>query len=1112
MSLNFENATVLSLDKTNKYFGSEYVFSSEKNLSITGVFRAPDKLSGVKDIQEDLEGFIGSTKGILHDVVINGHNFGKGKVLSFNSDSGNSVRLKEYTVDLVVYEDGSLSDIVGEEHMEGFNSLSGNADSKHILELSEDFSFERNNDTYSYSHNFSTKFAETPSNNPISLAQDLAKTILTSSPDFGFLDSEVGGFYNKPHKKIYSESYDKISKSCSFSESYEQNGVTELDYSCELSQSMSAGEDGYITVSESGQIKSLLDSSPSQIRGFIDSEIAQSYQRSKSFFEKFFKGQYLNSGNEVDDELVAQYASLEKVVDIFSRAGSYSVVYTNNKEYNSGFIHEKTVNLEVNEEARIVTQEGSFIGLGSQSDDSATLRYSNALSGFSQEKALVSSGLGEFYKDVFDTQSSDINQVSSSFTSNAPAGNLQYGFVYSDSPDRSDTSFKEVSLSENIELGVPLKNDFRILDRGLAFEQYLNYWTPTKKSVQVKVSGKRRTPWSDIETKAQGLANQYYPSGKEDVYLSEASSTKDPKKNTLELNVAWVYFEPSGSVCDFTSEVDTSLNIIDSLISHWVINTNNGSSIDSSYGCETGSVSGVSGNSFSSSSVNLGRGSTRSTDCPTPTSTQSCDTLCEECPESGICAESEGSEFFPCPTPSASESATLSPSQTQTLSCTEIYMNEYFSCAVCPTPDESFEPAQWSQFDQYGFPVGSGGYGPIYRSWEREPNILNPSGSTPQDKYNSQKAAWENVISRKFNGPKINPQPSSSQRWSDPADYAQNLDGGESKGFTFWAKYPSNYPDESRRGLVRYLWLDNPAGTEGLFLETLDRETLSRSSSLTFLDFGEEINIGDPSDGQLAERPVVDPFLQGGVLAAPTSYSQFAYDYNQYKGRWIPVEHIPCEFNACTPTGTVESYLSCKEGDSWHYFTPTPTPFTPSPSASSTDCFLEVECPSCGWDAVFETMNFSMSIWFKRSGNSQEGILIDKWKVENGKRYGFQVDESCVFRCGDVSDIEITNSSSIPTGEWVNLIISMQSSDGENAGAVLYLNGAEISRKDSGLVVNKSNTSELILGQESSGSNSFVGQIAEFRIYKRGLSPVEASVIYNQKDRLPDGSVPESGF
>ena len=61
MSLNFENASILSLEKQNNYFGSEYIFSCEKNISVQGFFYAGSNTEGVKEIQQDLDAFVSST-------------------------------------------------------------------------------------------------------------------------------------------------------------------------------------------------------------------------------------------------------------------------------------------------------------------------------------------------------------------------------------------------------------------------------------------------------------------------------------------------------------------------------------------------------------------------------------------------------------------------------------------------------------------------------------------------------------------------------------------------------------------------------------------------------------------------------------------------------------------------------------------------------------------------------------------------------------------------------------------------------------------------------------------------------------------------------------------
>ena len=111
------------------------------------------------------------------------------------------------------------------------------------------FSFSKNSGVYDYSHDLEIQFVDhgdSSVDSPIDLAKALAKTILETDVDFGFLDDEVGGFYELPHKKYYSETYNKINKRCSFGEKYSQPAATQSNYSSEASHSLSVGENGVL--------------------------------------------------------------------------------------------------------------------------------------------------------------------------------------------------------------------------------------------------------------------------------------------------------------------------------------------------------------------------------------------------------------------------------------------------------------------------------------------------------------------------------------------------------------------------------------------------------------------------------------------------------------------------------------------------------------------------------------------------------------------------------------------------------------------------------------------------------------------------------------------------
>jgi hypothetical protein len=624
MSLNFENASVLSLEKTINYFDSEYAFSCEKNMSVQGFFYDGSNAEGVKEIQEDLDSFVSSTDGKLHDVIINGHNFGKGKVNSFTSGSDNSVRLKEYTVDITIFENGDLSNLNGETHFAAFQGLISDSNRKFIRNISEDFSFAKNDGSYDYTHELSIQFydhGESSIDGPIDLAKSLAKTILETDVDFGFLDSQVSGFYNLAHKKYYSETYDKVNNVCSFSESYSQPSATNSLYSSATSHSLTVNEGGIMDVSETSNIKALTKVSASVLAGYVSTELSGSFARCESIASSFNSGLYENSSlpnnSKTDYDLINQYIDLNKSFDHFSCSANYSVTYTNSESTFSGFICERTVSAELQDEVATLKESGSVLGLeGLESE-----QYTKALNGFKTTiEPNISSRLNSFYSSTFPNLSSQIKEVGSSFSSNERNGSVDYSKTYSNNPALSDPSFKSIVTSEELALSVTYKNDFKILASGQALEQYKGL-TPASKYVKISVSGKRETTEASCKQKAVELANSYAPSGMFDAHMNSLSYNFSPKEKTYSLDASWLYYEDSATLCSKSVSIDEPVGKskkIYGLVSLWRMDETSSGAVSDLYGGNngtrsfSGSSSGKYGQAFvfaNGNTVDFGRGS-----------------------------------------------------------------------------------------------------------------------------------------------------------------------------------------------------------------------------------------------------------------------------------------------------------------------------------------------------------------------------------------------------------------------------------------------------------------------------------------------------------------------
>jgi hypothetical protein len=145
-------------------------------------------------------------------------------------------------------------------------------------------------------------------------------------------------------------------------------------------------------------------------------------------------------------------------------------------------------------------------------------------------------------------------------------------------------------------------------------------------------------------------------------------------------------------------------------------------------------------------------------------------------------------------------------------------------------------------------------------------------------------------------------------------------------------------------------------------------------------------------------------------------------------------------------------------------------------------------------------------MWFRRSGSTAGGTLLDKFTLDGSKYHGIRITEDGNFRCGNDSEIIVGNSETISTNEWHHLVVAVNSAVQSVAGVEVYLDGEKIAYQGDSIEINKSNNSSMVIGEEGDGTGDFSGNIADLRIYNRTIQEHEVEWIYEKIDQLPDGT------
>lgn len=529
--IDFTFCKILTYQQENNYFSDSFRYASKKELTIQGILYNPANFSGVSGLQSDITNFEISAKD-YDEILLNGINFGYGRINSLNFESSNGVRLQNYSASITIFNTGNLFNLTG-------NYYSGlDTSNLHLINnFSESFDFSIKEDlTYSYTQNINIGFisgAATGGNsNPINMAKSFASGLLFSTPAFGLIDSQHSGFYNSSiGRRFYTESYNLISNECSFSERMDL-APNSGNYSFIYNTDLSIDEDGNANVSENGKIVGLTNNYYQDSLDGYNAEIINSFSRCNEVFNN-----YTNLSTSYP--LVNAHITLNKKINKFAGTIDYNVLYSNNPALTSDYSWEYTqdISKDSNYCSHTIKENGRIKGITNCSN----------LGGF--EKAQVafasiqSSGLSRilaFYQAATNT-SNNISLISSSEKLSPVTFEIDYENTYSDDPYRNVDGFKKLEYSVEDRLPVPYINKYNIINvREIV--QYQNISKDSSRTCNLKIIGQRGFILSQYLIEAKKIINQFIPT-LDNTFISSCSYNFTPKENTFTITLSWTYFD-----------------------------------------------------------------------------------------------------------------------------------------------------------------------------------------------------------------------------------------------------------------------------------------------------------------------------------------------------------------------------------------------------------------------------------------------------------------------------------------------------------------------------------------------------------------------------------------
>jgi hypothetical protein len=363
MAYTFTDATLLSYQTNKNYLGeNNFLLNTRKNISIQGILdnrSSNTDIKGVKESIDDIKIILNTTSNVYDLINVNGYALGSGIIKSISFPENNPVRIGRYNYELEIFEQNDFSNAPNNNiygnHISSFSGLLNN------FNETFDFNYSQNN-TYSYNHNLTIQFVDDKTSDLILKSKNLAETLFNENLSIGFL-GDFSGYYStlRTSKNYYSESYNLINNTCSFSKQIEIDKNLKTNYNNTLGHTISFDNNGKITVQEKGSIKSLVEPIKSIGDYYFNQEISSSYDRCSAIYDSYSSKYSLGS----IDSLKSKPFDIGKTYNISDNSLEYTVSYINDPIFENNLTNSYTINInQTSENINTYREEGNIYLFG----------------------------------------------------------------------------------------------------------------------------------------------------------------------------------------------------------------------------------------------------------------------------------------------------------------------------------------------------------------------------------------------------------------------------------------------------------------------------------------------------------------------------------------------------------------------------------------------------------------------------------------------------------------------------------------------------------------------------------------------------------------------------
>jgi hypothetical protein len=520
MALNFPNVSVLGLTQQARFFDAGFLYATFKRLSIAGTINDLAETYGITGVWSGAEGVLATIRNNRNyeALILNGVNFGSGRIESIDFDPGLDVKLKGYTANITVYDSGNLFNFTG-QYYSGIETTNF----PNLAQFDESYSFNKPlNGGYSYSHNASIQFISGSQNLfAIGAAQSLARTLFTGG-NLGFVF--YPGFTDKQGKRYVTETYNLIDNSCGFQETFafdNDNGA----YSATYTTAIQLDDQGVVTATENGNIRGIENPNYQKALSAVAVEMTGSYYRCSGAVQTYFP-----TGAILIDAPISQ----GRAIDIFNNVVDYTVVFNNSPVNQRSYYWDHTLSVAYQDGVSTVTEQGAVQGRG----ENETVAFNNARTGFGIVQAGISGRCGALFVGPYAPATNYLVSKSQSF---APVqSRVTYGYSYSNDPTLiANEGVRRVEVSVDKNPPIYIYNKLGIVQVAeIAQNDYQG--TQGAYNIGVALEGDKTVGLSDFLSTAVGYLNSNAPAGN-DRYVGAAAYTYDINQNAANVNLTWLY-------------------------------------------------------------------------------------------------------------------------------------------------------------------------------------------------------------------------------------------------------------------------------------------------------------------------------------------------------------------------------------------------------------------------------------------------------------------------------------------------------------------------------------------------------------------------------------------